>query len=274
MKISRAGSWAAAFRFAAAVTLACALSAPGAFAQPTNEPFEPYSGQAGKDVVWVPTPDKSVEATLNLAGLQPSDYVIDLGSGDGRMVIAAARRGARGHGVEFNPKMVDYARKRAEEAGVADRAQFVEGDMYVADISKATVMPLFLLPQNLDELVPNFLKLRPGTRIVTVTYTITDWDHDETAEVGPDCREWCRMFKYIVPANASGAWKLGDADLVVTQKYQKFTGKLGAATLENGRLHGDEISFTVGGVSYYGSVTGGEMRGVRPHAWRATRSGG
>ncbi|MDP2354859.1 MAG: class I SAM-dependent methyltransferase [Beijerinckiaceae bacterium] len=274
MKTSRAGSCAAAVRFAAAITLTCALSAPGAFAQQANEPFEPYSGQAGKDVVWVPTPDKSVEATLDLAGLQPSDYVIDLGSGDGRMVIAAAKRGARGHGVEFNPKMVEYARKRAQEAGVADRAQFVEGDMYAADISKATVMPLFLLTQNLDQLVPNFLKLRPGTRIVTVTYTISGWDHDETAEVGPDCTAWCRMYKYIVPANANGVWKLGEADLVVTQKFQTFTGKLGAAALEDGRLHGDEISFTVGGVAYYGSVTGDEMRGVRPNAWRATRSGG
>lgn len=274
MKISRAGRRAAAFSLAASMTLAVTLSASGAFAQQTDEPFEPYSGQAGKDVVWVPTPDKSVEMTLTLAGLKPGDYVIDLGSGDGRMVIAAAKRGARGHGVEFNPKMVDYARKRAQEAGVAERAQFVEGDMYVADISKATVLPLFLLTQNLDQLVPNFLKLRPGTRIVTVTYTITDWDYDETADVGPACREWCRMFKYIVPADASGRWKLGDADFVVTQQFQKFTGKLGAATVEAGRLHGDEISFNVGGVPYYGTVTGDEMRGVRPNAWRATRSGG
>lgn len=269
MKFSRA----AAVCVLASMTLAYALCAP-ALAQQPDEPFEPYSGQAGKDVVWVPTPDRSVEKTLDLAGLKPEDYVIDLGSGDGRMVIAAARRGARGHGVEYNPKMVDYARKRAQEAGVADRAQFVEGDMYVADISQATVMPLFLLSQNLDQLVPNFLKLRPGTRIVTVTYTITDWEHDETADVGPNCREWCSMFKYIVPANANGVWKMDGAELVVTQKFQKFTGKLGAATLEDGRLHGDEISFTVNGVAYYGSVAGDEMRGVRPSPWRATRTGG
>ena len=145
MNMFWASSRAAAVCLAASLTLAFAMSAPGAIAQQTNEPFEPYSGQAGKDVVWMPTPDKSLEMTLNLAGLNPSDYVIDLGSGDGRTVIAAARRGARGHGVEFNPKMVDYARKRAQEAGVADRAQFIEGDMFVADISKATVMPLFLL---------------------------------------------------------------------------------------------------------------------------------
>ncbi len=259
---------------AAGLLLALSLSASwSAAAQQAAEPFEPYSGQAGKDVVWVPTPDRTVEATLDLAGLKPSDYVIDLGSGDGRMVIAAARRGARGHGVEFNPKMVDFAQKRAQEAGVADRAKFVEGDMYAADISQATVMPLFLLTQNLDELVPNFLKLRPGTRIVTVTYTITNWEHDESADVGPDCSAWCRVFKYIVPANANGVWKLGDSELVLSQKFQKFTGKLGAATVEDGRLHGDEISFNLGGVPYYGTVTGNEMRGVRPNMWRATRSG-
>jgi hypothetical protein len=248
--------------------------AGGAWAQSSAEPFEPYSGQAGKDVVWVPTPDATVEATLDLAGLKPDDYAIDLGSGDGRMIIAAARRGARGHGVEYNPQMVEYSTKRAREAGVADRAQFVQGDMYVADISKASVLPLFLLTQNLDQLVPNFLKLRPGTRIVTVTYTITDWDHDESAEVGPGCNAWCKVFKYIVPANANGAWKLGDAELVVNQKFQKFTGKLGQAAIENGRLHGDEISFTAGGVEYYGAVKGGEIHGVRPNAWRATRTGG
>ena len=262
-------------RIAAAFALALAISWPlVAGAQQAAEPFEPYSGQAGKDVVWVPTPDRTVEATLDLAGLKPSDYVIDLGSGDGRMVIAAAKRGARGHGVEFNPKMVDYAQKRAQEAGVADRAKFIEGDMYAADISQATVMPLFLLTENLDRLAPNFLQLRPGTRIVTVTYTITDWEHDESADVGPDCNAWCRVFKYIVPADASGVWKLGDAELVVSQKFQKFTGKLGAATVEDGRLHGDEISFNVGGVPYYGTVSGNEMRGVRPNVWRATRSGG
>jgi SAM-dependent methyltransferase len=262
----------------AALALGVAISfaaATGAGAQQqSDEPFEPYSGQAGKDVVWVPTPDRTVEATLDLAGLKPTDYVIDLGSGDGRMVIAAAKRGAQGHGVEFNPKMVAYATKRAQEAGVADRAKFVEGDMYVADISKASVLPLFLLTDNLDRLVPNFLKLRPGARIVTVTYTISGWEHDETAEVGPDCNAWCKVYKYIVPADAAGAWKLGEADLVVTQKFQKLSGTLGGAPIENGRLHGDEISFTVRGVDYYGSVNGNEMRGVRPNAWRAARAGG
>lgn len=244
----------------------------GAMAQ--GEPFEPYSGQPGKDVVWVPTPEATVDVALNLAALSPRDYVIDLGSGDGRMVIAAARRGARGHGVEFNPKMVELSNAYARAAGVADRASFIEGDMYVADLSKATVLPLFLLPVNLDKLVPNFLKLRPGVRILTVGYTITNWDHDEVATVSPPCNAWCSVYKYIVPADANGAWKLGGADFIIVQKFQKFTGTLGGVPIEEGRLHGDEISFAAGGAYYYGTVTGGEMRGLRPGEWRAARAGG
>lgn len=246
----------------------------GATAQQADAAFEPYSGQAGKDVVWVPTPDSTVEAALDLARLSPQDYVVDLGSGDGRMVIAAAMRGARGHGVEFNPKMVGYARTRAQEAGVADRAKFIEGDMYAADLSKATVLPLFLLPKNLDKLAPDFLKLRPGVRIVTVTYTITDWDYDEMADTGPDCKAWCKVYKYIVPADANGAWKLGDADFTVKQKYQKFTGAIDGTLIADGRLLGEEISFTVSGVHYYGTVQGDEIRGEKPNAWRAVRASG
>ncbi|MBX9757146.1 MAG: methyltransferase domain-containing protein [Beijerinckiaceae bacterium] len=245
----------------------------GAMAQGAGEPFEPYSGQPGKDVVWVPTPQATVDVALNLAALTPRDYVIDLGSGDGRMVISAARRGARGHGVEFNPKMVEISQAYARDAGVADRAAFIEGDMYAADLSKASVLPLFLLPVNLDKLVPNFLKLRPGVRIVTVGYTITDWDHDEVATVAPPCNAWCSVYKYIVPADANGKWKLAGQDFIVAQKFQKFTGTLGGIPIEEGRLHGDEISFAAGGAYYYGTVTGNEMRGLRPNEWRASRTG-
>lgn len=254
--------------------LVCAAALGGAAAQDGKKPFEPYSGQPGKDVVWVPTPDRTVEAALDLAAVKPGDYVIDLGSGDGRMVIAAARRGARGHGVEFNPKMVELSNKLAKEAGVADRVKFVQGDMYAADLSRATALPLFLLTKNLDKLVPNFLKLSPGTRIVTVTYTISGWDHDEEAEVGPECRAWCRVYKYIVPANVAGVWKIDGKEFKVEQKYQKFAGSLGGVPVENGRLHGDEISFVADGVQYYGTVKGDEIRGQRPDAWRATRDGG
>ena len=129
-------------------------------------PFEPTPGQAGKDVVWVPTPPELVEKMLDMAKVTPQDIVMDLGSGDGRNVIAAAKRGARAIGFEFNPDMVALSRRLAQEAGVPDRATFVEGDMFEADISKATVLALFLLPSNLDKLAPKFLALKPGTRIV------------------------------------------------------------------------------------------------------------
>src|SRR6187549_939619 len=135
--------------------------------------YEPQSGQAGKDVVWVPTPPELVENMLDMAKVTPQDIVMDLGSGDGRNVIAAAKRGARAYGFEFNPEMVALSRRKAQEAGVADRATFIEGDMFEADISKATVMALFLLPSNLDKLAPKFLALRPGTRIVNNTFNAT-----------------------------------------------------------------------------------------------------
>src|SRR5919201_3446892 len=134
-----------------------------------GQSFEPYEGQPGKDVVWVPTRPALVERMLDLASVTPRDFVIDLGSGDGRLVIAAARRGARALGVEYEPEMVALARRNAAAAGVSERAQFIQGDMFAADISKATVLALFLLPTNLNRLVPKFLALPAGTRIVNNT---------------------------------------------------------------------------------------------------------
>jgi precorrin-6B methylase 2 len=131
-------------------------------------------GQPGKDAVWVPTSEAMVEKMLDHAKLVPEDFVMDLGSGDGRMIIAAARRGARGLGVEYNADMVELARRQAAAAGVLDKALFVQGDMYEADISKATLLALFLLPTNIERLVPKFLELPAGTRIVANTYWVTD----------------------------------------------------------------------------------------------------
>jgi SAM-dependent methyltransferase len=148
------------------------VAAAGAQTAPAagQKPFEPTVGQSGKDVVWVPTPAAVVEKMLDMAKVTPQDFVMDLGSGDGRNIIAAAKRGANGLGVEFNPEMVELSRRSAAAAGVADRAKFVEGDMYAADISKATVLALFLLPHNLNKLTPKFLDLPPGTRIVGNTF--------------------------------------------------------------------------------------------------------
>lgn len=169
---------------------------------PVQQDFKPVSGQAGKDVVWVPTSPELVEKMLDLAKVTADDFVIDLGSGDGRMVIAAAKRGARALGVEFNPEMVKLSRQRALEAGVAERATFVEGDMFEADISKATVLALFLLPANLQRLEPKFRALPPGTRIVVNTFGLPDWQPVATEEIGEGCTSWCTAMLYRVPPRA------------------------------------------------------------------------
>jgi len=161
--------------------------------------FTPRIGQEGKDVVWVPTSPALVEKMLDLAKVTADDFVIDLGSGDGRMVIAAARRGAGALGVEFNPDMVKLARQLATEAGVGDRATFVDGDMFEADISKATVLALFLLPDNLKRLEPKLRALRPGTRIVVNSFAIPGWKPDATEVITENCTSWCTAMLYHVP---------------------------------------------------------------------------
>jgi SAM-dependent methyltransferase len=194
-------------RLSACTLLALFLGAAGA-AQPSQEPDEPYVGQPGKDVIWVPTPSALVEKMLDMAAVTPRDYVIDLGSGDGRNIIAAAKRGARALGVEFDPNLVQVSRRRAAAEGVADRARFVEGDMFEADISQATVLALFLLPDNLRQLKPKFEQLRPGTRIVTNGYQITGWDPAQVGVAEGDCLPWCTAYLYVVPpsqANKPGS---------------------------------------------------------------------
>jgi ubiquinone/menaquinone biosynthesis C-methylase UbiE len=182
--------------------LALLLSLAAALPITAEQDFKPESGQAGKDVVWVPTSPALVEKMLDLAQVTADDFVLDLGSGDGRMVIAAAKRGARALGVEFNPKMVQLARQLANEAGVADRATFLEGDMFEAELSKATVLALFLLPDNLRRLEPKFRALPPGTRIVVNTFGIPDWTPDTTDTISEGCTSWCTAMLYRVPAPA------------------------------------------------------------------------
>jgi SAM-dependent methyltransferase len=160
---------------------------------------EPYVGQAGKDVIWVPTPEALVEKMLDMAKVTRADYVIDLGSGDGRNVIAAAKRGARALGVEYDAGLVAVSRRNAKTAGVAKLARFVRGDMYKADISKATVLALFLLPHNLEQLKPKFERLRPGTRIVSNGYEIPGWQPAEVGNSTGDCDPWCIAYLYVIP---------------------------------------------------------------------------
>jgi SAM-dependent methyltransferase len=159
----------------------------------------PYPGQQGKDVVWVPTPFTLVEKMLDMAGVTARDYVIDLGSGDGRMIIAAAKRGARALGVEYDPELIELSRGYAAKEGVADKASFVRGDMFEADISQATVLALFLLPDNLRRLKPKFEKLKPGTRIVTNGFPIDGWEAKEVGIAPRDCDNWCTAYLYVVP---------------------------------------------------------------------------
>ena len=184
----------------ALVFLATILLATTAAAQSGAAASEPYVGQPGKDVIWVPTPPTLVEKMLDMAAVTAKDFVIDLGSGDGRNVIAAAKRGARALGVEYDQNLVQVSRRAAAVEGVADRAKFMQGDMFEADISKATVLALFLLPDNLERLKLKFERLRPGTRIVTNGYQIAGWDAKEVGVAGGDCAPWCTAYLYIVPA--------------------------------------------------------------------------
>lgn len=258
------------------VVLLVGLSS-AALAQEGAKPFEPVSGQAGKDVVWVPTPESTVEKMLDVAKVTPQDYVIDLGSGDGRNIIAAAKRGASAHGVEYNQDMVDLSKRRAAEAGVTAKAQFVQGDMYEADISKASVMALFLLPDNMKKLLPKFLALKPGSRIVSNTFGFGDegWEADVTESV-PNCTSWCTVVLWIVPAKAEGTWQSPQGALTLSQKFQKVSGTFGNAPIADGKLRGDELMFTVNDTHYRGLVKGNVIEGTvtsggRQSAWRATR---
>ncbi|HYL89295.1 MAG TPA: class I SAM-dependent methyltransferase [Burkholderiales bacterium] len=244
-----------------------------------TKPFEPYVGQPGKDVVWVPTPPALVEKMLDLAAVTPRDFVVDLGSGDGRMVIAAAKRGARALGVEYDADMVRLARKNAAEAGVADKAIFVQGDMFEADFRQASVLALFLLPGNLRRLAPRFLELAPGTRIVSNTYKIEGWEEADIAYGEHFCVTWCTAYLYLVPAKVAGAWKLPAGEVRFTQEMQSLSGTLvypgGRYVSAEGQVKGDHVRFTAGLDTYTGRVRGDEMTGEASGAlsgfWRATR---
>jgi SAM-dependent methyltransferase len=250
-----------------ALTALVGAQAPAPTQAPAaQEVFQPQVGQAGKDVVWVPTPYVLVEKMLDMAKVTPQDLVMDLGSGDGRNIIAAAKRGARGIGIEYNPKMVELSRRTAAKEGVSDRATFIEGDMFEADISKATVLALFLLPDNLRRLTPKFLDLRPGTRIVGNTFGIEGWTPDETDTSGGDCGSWCQSLLWIVPAKVAGVWRLPSGELALSQSFQVLAGTLtsgGTSTpIVNGKLRGAQISFSVGGAEYAGRVDGDSMSGT------------
>jgi len=272
-------------RFVRRSLLALCLSAiaGSVFAQvpPEQGQFEPSVGQAGKDVVWVPTSQALVDKMLDMAEVTPADYVIDLGSGDGRTVIAAAKRGARALGIEFNPDMVELSKRNAAAAGVGDRATFVKADLFESDFSKATVITMFLLREINLRLRPILLELKPGTRLVSNSFTMGEWTPDETQSVDDGCESWCEALLWIVPAEAEGTWRLPQGELTLTQNFQMLSGSLksGSSTtpIVDGRLRGDRISFRVNGARYTGRVSAGTIEGTvtsagRNGTWSAARA--
>jgi SAM-dependent methyltransferase len=251
------------------------LTAQFAEAQPAKD-YQPSVGQEGKDVIWVPTPQSLVDKMLDLAKVTSKDYVIDLGSGDGRTVITAAKRGAKALGIEYNPDMVELSKRTAAKEGVSDRASFIKADLFESDFSQAQVISMFLLSSINLKLRPKILDLKPGTRIVSNTFDMADWKPDESATV-PGCNSWCTAHLWIVPAKVDGTWNLPQGELTIKQTFQMISGTLksgNAVTPINGKLNGEQINFAAGGSQYTGRVNGNSMEGTTGGAkWSATRSG-
>src|SRR5437016_9614509 len=265
-------------RFFLSLALGIALTGSLARSQSAKE-YQPEVGQAGKDVVWVPTPQALVDKMLDMAKVTPKDYVIDLGSGDGRTVIIAAKRGAKAQGIEYNPDMVELSKRNAAKEGVSDKATFAKADLFQSDFSQATVITMFLLPSINIKLRPKILDLKPGTRIVSNSFDMEDWKPDEDAPVS-GCDHWCTAHLWIVPAKVGGNWKLSQGDLTLKQTFQMVSGSIKSAnviTPVNGQLKGDQITFTAGGAQYTGRANGNSMEGTikggNNGSWTATRAG-
>ncbi len=281
-----------ASRFLTFVALVASTLAAGALpAQDRSGPdYVPKIGQQGKDVIWVPTPQSLVERMLDMAHVTARDYVVDLGAGDGRTVIAAAKRGARALGIEYNPDMVALARRNAEQAGVSGNARFVQGDIFKTDFSDADVLTLYLLPSLNVKLRPTILKMRPGTRVVSHAFKMDEWLPDETAVV-----ENRTAYLWIVPASVEGTWQLstwkgktGDDELILRQRFQfaeglvRINGKTGQ--VRDFRINGSQVSFTIFEPTrvtplrydFAGHVSDGMMEGILKlpggeREWQATR---
>ena len=251
-------------------------ASPFAQAPAATGQFQPTVGQPGKDVVWVPTPQPLVDKMLDMAKATPQDFVMDLGSGDGRTVITAAKRGIKAMGVEYNPDMVELSKKNAAAEKVSDRATFVKADLFETDFSQASVITMFLLPDINLRLRPKILDLKPGTRIVSNSFTMGDWAADETQTIANGCTSWCTALLWIVPAKTDGTWKTAQGELKITQTFQNLTGTMNNTPISNGKMTGDQITFTAGNSQYTGRVTGNTIEGtVRTGGsssnWRATK---
>jgi hypothetical protein len=265
----------------AALALALSMFAGGALAQAAPQSgYQPEVGQAGKDVVWVPTAQGLVDRMLDMAKLTAKDIHYDLGSGDGRTVITAAKRGATAYGVEYNPDMVELSRRNAAAAGVTGKATFIHGDIFETDFSKATVITLFLLPDLNVKLRPKILDMKPGTRIVSNSFGMGEWKADETQSAKGDCTSYCTAYLWIVPAKVEGVWKSGNDELKLAQEFQMVQGSFNSggklSNVQLGRLRGDQFSFTAGDARYTGRVSGNRIEGTvtaggKTSPWTATR---
>lgn len=230
------------------ILCAASLSAAADAREDCAKDFQPSSGQEGKDVVWVPTNDGLVKRMLQMAEVKPTDLVYDLGAGDGKIAIAAARDfGAKAVGVEYNPNMVKLAQCIARAEGVEDRARIIQGDIFETDFSSATVVTLYLLPELNLKLRPTILKMKPGTRVVSHSFLMDDWEPDQRSST-----EDGQAYLWIVPANAQGSWTFKSQDANDTfsaeldQKFQQVTGTAGEQqrSVSNANLSGDRLTFS------------------------------
>ena len=276
MDATRCSGWLVALIIAARVA---ALAGAAGLASATEPAYTPMPYQPGKDVVWLPSNADLVDRMLDMVQLRPDDYLVDLGSGDGITVIRAAQRGARAHGIEYNPDLVALAKGNARSAGVADRATFVQGDIFKSDFSKATVVALFLTSELNLRLRPTLLAMKPGTRVVSNTFDMLDWSPDVSHRRSADCDDFCTAYAWIVPAQVAGTWRLGDGnELMLEQEFQELQGKLRAPdgtsqSLRDAQMSGTKITFTVGGLRHDGELKDGVLEGVTASGqpWRATR---
>jgi precorrin-6B methylase 2 len=256
---------------ALSLVLAACAGAVLAQAQKSAQPehkFEPQVGQAGKDVIWVPTSQALVDAMMKIGRVTAKDVLYDLGSGDGRTVITAAKLGARAYGIEYNPDMVELSKQNAAKAGVSERATFMKADLFETDFSQANVITMFLLSSINLKLRPKILDLKPGTRIVSNTFTMENWKEDDSVTVSAQdgCSNYCVAYFWMVPAKVGGTWSLGKNELALKQEFQMVSGTLttdGKSIPVSGRLRGEQFTFTAGGAQYDGRVTGNGISGTR-----------
>jgi SAM-dependent methyltransferase len=233
------------------LTIVSALFAINIYAQSNldgDDQYKPRIGQDGKDVVWVPTSNALVTLMLQTAKVTPKDLVYDLGSGDGRIAITAAKDfGARAVGIEFNSEMAQLAQRNVDRSGVGDRVKMINGDIFIEDFSNATVVTMYLLPELNLSLRPTILKMKPGTRVTSHAFDMGDWEADIEIE-GP-----ARAFYWVVPAQVEGSWTITGLEkdktiLKLSQHFQKIGGTLQIGndqqTILNPRLDGATLSFT------------------------------